>query len=295
MNISTTHSSTSSQANASGRLDYTMTNRKQESELEEMRPSKFSKVQKQELARSWSVRRERSSAQARSLSGFRSKPKLYRQTTYLGPTGVEPFSTFKWPIPADELPDDDGFPTALCRELGCWQAKPHSHDPPIASKKDYCEYNLKEIPGDKCTLNINLQNGHRSRTSLVAPLRRPPSPLVAGPACLADRILKTVPLQPCPDKHTDEAKPSDDLSFLGRSSTSTNASLLESNPSGLRDVRNALPQLLIKHDKATSSSPLVGWKVSLPIHSKHCSKRDLAETKLVDVAPSSQAELDRAL
>lgn len=215
---------------------------------------------------------------------FFQKPKLYSQASYIGPTNVEPFSSFKGSH-VSESGQEEGFPNATCRMLGCWQREPHFHDlqkrlesghggnVPQAQRPHFT--NVREIPDNE-----------RGNHSLVGkkPLR-PPSPLVAGPACLLDRIVEP---QSARSHHRLKEEPTKGSSHRSLESHRSllGSSLLQPALGGTRDLRDALPLAPTSYE---TSHPRVlhpvTWQVNLPIHPKPSTKRGL----------ESQGPRDRAI
>lgn len=251
--------------------------------LLERRKSKETTV-KRKRPRIRSSHRPQRSGRPKDRSALFQKPKLYSQASYIGPTDVEPFSSFKGPHVSDSGQEEEGFPTAMCRVLGCWQTEPHSHDLPKRLETG-CRGNVPQAPKPHITNVGGISNNERENHSLVGrtPLR-PPSPLVAGPACLSDRIVEPLPARSHYRLGIEPTKPPSNppLESLGPLSSS---SILQPALAGTQDLRDALP---LSPTSYKTSHPRVlqpiTWQVDLPIYPKPSTKRKLESGGPRDIA-----------
>jgi len=227
---------------------------------------------KRKRPRTRSSHRSQRSERPKDRSVFFQKPKLYSQTSYIGPTDVEPFSTFKGSHVAHGDPEEEGFPAALCRMLGCWQTEPHSHDLPKLLDTD-CRSDVPQAPSRYNTNLSGIFDNERDNPSLVGrPPLKPPSPLVAGPICLSERIVEPLPAR---SHHRLGKQPTKSQSNLLLESCGPlpSSSVLQTALGGTRDLRDALP---LPPTSCETSHPRVlqpiAWQVNLPTHPKPSTK-----------------------
>lgn len=163
-----------------------------------------------------------------------SKPRPYAQTSYIEPSDVEPFSTFK----RSRIAEPDGFPTALCPALGCWLEEPHVHDP-------------SELPtpqkGENYSQNVNSHNSGATLDSCGESVDR----FEMGRLVSALPRLGSVKPSPASDRQ---------------------ASMLE--PHGSQDLRDALPSIPSYHSSELIRPKAQAWQMNLPIHTKPVMRRD---------------------
>lgn len=225
--------------------------------------------------RPWTRSSLRSQRQGRpkDRSAFFQKPKLYSQASYIGPIDLEPFSSFKGSHVADGDVEDEGFPTALCRMLGCWQTEPHFHDLPKLLETER-RSNVTRAPNRCHTIPGGILNNEHENSSLVGrTLHRPPSPLVAGPACLSERIVEPLPARSHCRLRDGLTRPPFNPTLENHGPLSS-SSILEPTLGGTRHLRDALPPFPTSHE--SSCPPVlqpITWHVDLPIHPKPSTKR----------------------
>lgn len=226
-------------------------------------PRKRSSLRSQELGR------------PKDRSAFFQKPKLYSQAAYIGSTDVEPFSSFKSSQVSDPGQEEEGFPTPMCRVLGCWQTESHSHDLPNRLETG-SRGNVPHVPKPHITIVGGISKIERENRSLVGriPLR-PPSPLVAGPACLSDRIVEPLPARSHYRLRQEPTKPPSNPPLESHGPLSS-SSILQPALAGTRDLRDALPlsstSYLPSHPRILQP---ITWQVDLPVHPKPSKKRKL--------------------
>ncbi|KAL8831618.1 MAG: hypothetical protein Q9191_000769 [Dirinaria sp. TL-2023a] len=259
-------------------------NLKQISEVmddEGSRSENSKRVRRQKRPKAWNSQRYSIPLRGSRGSVSSSKSKLYAQPCYIGPTGFKPFSTFKRLTIAEEEQDEEGFPTALCRSLGCWQTEPHSHGAPVHLESDYYGYSSRDIQGRGDTSDMDLPRLPINQKLSAESLQRPPSPLVAGPASTSERIVKPLPIRSHKNLNDHASRTPQSSSVQNCSHIWASSSLSNPNQLGLSDLRNALPQLSTSHKSSTSPmAQSIGWQVDLPIHQKPRSKRDHDEQTL---------------
>jgi len=246
--------------------------------LLERRKSKQTTM-KRKQPRTRSSHRPQRSGHPKDRSTFSRKPRLYSQPSYIGPTDVEPFSTFKGSHVADGDPEEEGSPTAMCRMLGCWQTEPHSHDLPKRLETGFGG-NMPQAPKPHITDVGGIFNNECDNLSLVGrPSPRPPSPLVAGPACLSERIVEPLPARFYYGLGKQPTKSPSNL-LLGSYGPLSSSSILQPALGGTRHLRDALPPFPTSYEK---SYPRVvrpnTWQVNLPIHPKPSTKREHENAK----------------
>ena len=189
------------------------------------------------------------------------RQKLYTQTSFVGPTGFEPFSTFKRSVTVDDEPDEESFPTATCRAIGCWQFEPHFHDFSELSQKDVHGVHFPDPLNCGKEYGIKDSDTRASQSEVGQRVRKPPSPLVAGPASTSERIVKSSPFRPQQKRCTETPKTSHSSTFQSHSNTFARVSPMDPNRNGIRDLRKALP-------KPSSTSKTAGWQGNLPFHTR---------------------------
>ena len=189
------------------------------------------------------------------------RQKPYTQTSFIGPTGFEPFSTFKRSVTVNDEPDNESFPTATCRAIGCWQFEPHFHDPSELSQKYVHDVHFADPLNGGKEHEVEVSDTRASQSEVSQPLRKPPSPLVAGPASTSERLVKSSPFRPQQKRCADTPKASHHSTFQSHSNTFTRASPLDPSRNGLRALRKALPQ-------PSSTSKTAGWQGNLPFHTR---------------------------
>jgi len=234
------------------------------------------------------------SSRHKDKSAFFQKPKLYSQASYIGPTDVEPFSTFKGTQVVDGSPEEEAFPTALCRGLGCWQMEPHSHEFPKLLETEY----RRNVPQARKPHNKSFGgvfNNERDSPSWVG--RHPdraPSPLVAGPACLSKRIVEPLPAR-SHDRLGEEPTMPPFESPHESCSAPSNSSMLQPARGGTRDPRDALPLCPTSYETAHLRVLQTDtWQVSLPIHPKPFRQRNHEGVKGLGRGPSPKRQRPEA-
>jgi len=242
--------------------------------LSERRKSKET-IMKRKRPRTRSSHRFQRSGRRQDRSSFFQKPELYSQASYIGPTDVEPFSSFKRSHVSDSSQEEEGFPDAMCRVLGCWQTEPHSHNLLKRLGTGY-RGNVPQAPKPHVTNVGGISNNERDNHSLVGrkPLR-PPSPLVAGPACLSDRIVEPLTVR---SHYRLEEEPTKRPSHppLESHSPLSISSMLQPALGGTRDLRDALPLAPTSYETPHPRvlRPIT-WQANLPIHPKPSTERVL--------------------
>lgn len=242
---------------------------------------------KRNRPRTRSSHRSQRSGRPKDRSAFFQKPKLYSQATYIGPIDVEPFSSFKGSHVADGDAEEEGFPTALCRVLGCWQTEPHSHDLPRRLEIGIAPQAPKPYNSNR---NGIIKNKQDNPFLVGRPSPRPPSPLVAGPACLSERIVESLP---APSHYRLGKGPTKPPCDPPRKSYSPppSSSILQPALGGTRDLRDALPPYSTSNETShvRVSRPST-WQVSLPIHPKPSMKRKYEGAKALETEPSPKRQ-----
>ena len=233
-----------------------------------------SQVLRRKRPKTWSSQRYSISAHEGKGSVSCSKPKLYTQPSYIGPTGFEPFSTFKRPVIADEEQEDECFPTALCNALGCWQTERHSHDATLESKVDSREY---VYPGTLCAslmLEENLPKSSTDQQVSDVTLQKMRSPLVVEPISTTGRIPRPLPVRTRRKLSIDAPELPNSSSLQDPCLASTTSSLLDSNFKGPQD-HNTLSRLSKSYGTSIPSASQYGeWQVNLSTHRKPRPQRD---------------------
>ena len=264
------------------------TSRVMEAEAE---PGIVLQVPRRKRPKTWSSQRYSISVCAGKGSVSFPKPKLYTQPSYIGPTGFEPFSTFKRPVIADEEQEDECFPTALCNALGCWQTERHSHDATLESKVDSREY---VYPGTLCAslmLEENLPKSSTDQQVSDVTLQKMRSPLVVEPISTTGRIPRPLPVRTRRKLRIDEPELSSGSSLQNPCLASTASSLLDSNSKGPRDRRNTLSRLSPSYRTSVpSTSQYSGWQVNLPTHRKPRPQRDHKNVVLEEAEPVAKRQ-----
>ncbi len=163
----------------------------------------------------------------------------------------------------------------MCRVLGCWQTESHSHDLPNRLETG-SRGNVPHVPKPHITIVGGISKIERENRSLVGriPLR-PPSPLVAGPACLSDRIVEPLPARSHYRLRQEPTKPPSNPPLESHGPLSS-SSILQPALAGTRDLRDALPlsstSYLPSHPRILQP---ITWQVDLPVHPKPSKKRKL--------------------
>ena len=242
---------------------------KRTSRVSKARSENNPQIGKQKRRKNWGSQRYSIPVRPRKGSVPCPKPKLYTQTSYIGPIGFEPFSSYKRPIAAGNEHDDEGFPTALCEALGCWQTEPHSHDAPSHSTLTSCEYGTQNRDSHKFDSETSLQGSGVNQSFARTTIPKPPSPLVAGSASTSGRIPKSLPIRPLNSLSIGASR----SSLQDPSSDCSTSSPLDLDLKTLQDLRKALPQVSkINQTAVQSNFHSVPWQVSLPIHPKQLPK-----------------------
>ena len=266
--------------------------RKQSKKVEKWNPNETTRKRKQPRIRS--SHRSQRSGRPKDRSAFFQKPKLYSQPSYIGPTDVEPFSSFKCSNVPDSDQEGEGFSNAICRELACWQTELHSHDLPKRLETG-CRGNVPQVQKLDITNVAKVSNNELNNRLLVCrtPLR-PPSLLVAGPACLSDRIVEPSSARSHNRLGREPTIPPSN-SPLESHCPLSGSSILQTALGGTRELRNALPPSSNDHETSYPRGiQPSAWRVSLPIHTRPSVKRKLESEGPRDsnFAASSSRSLD---
>lgn len=239
---------------------------KRKSRVSKVRSENSPQIGKQKRRKNWGSQRYSIPVRPRKGSVPCSKPKLYTQTSYIGPIGFEPFSSYKRPIAAGNEHDDECFPTVSCEALGCWQTEPHSHDTPSQSTLNSLGYGTQDRDSHRFDSETSLRGSGVNQSFARTTIQKPPSPLVAGSASTSGCIPKPLPIRPRNSLSIRASRSSFEDSF----SDCTTSSPLDSDLKTLQDLRKALPQVSKINKRAIQSSfQSVQWQVSLPIHPKN--------------------------
>ena len=189
------------------------------------------------------------------------RQKLYTQTSFIGPTGFEPFSTFKRSVSVDDEAEDESFPTAVCRAIGCWQFEPHFHDSSELPRKYIHEAHFTDPLNCGKDYGVRVSDTRASQSEVGQSIQKPPSPLVAGPASTSGRIVRSPPFRPQQKPCASTPKASHDQTFPNHSNNFARAPPLDHSRKGLRNLRKALP-------KPSSTSKTAGWQGNIPFHTR---------------------------